>query len=145
MDELTSMAMWFTVIIISINLGIIFLASPINTDMAAHGLTPNLQGTLNYGTDAYSIPTGTTGNTISSTETTIPQGQTNNFLSGLTQVTFFVANLLTAWAQLLYAIMLGVPGGSFFVVIFLPIIGVIQIASLFILGKWFAGVIRGVV
>ena len=144
MDELTSIGIWFFVIIISINAGIIYMST--QTPMASEGLMPGITANTYFSSYNYTIADSNVGgNTISSTEPTISNTWLGDMITTAAKVGNTFRILLTAWTDLLSAIFVNVPGGAFFANIILPIIGIVQIVAFFILGVRVAGVIRGVV
>ena len=144
MDEITSIGIWFFVIILSINAGIVFLAA--QPGIAENGLMPGITPNTNLNNFDYSVPkAGVGGNTITSTEQEISNTWLGNMIKAADQITRFVRNLLFAWIYLLTGILTPLPGGAFFANIILPIIGLVQLVAFFIIGIRVAGVIRGVV
>jgi len=145
MDELTSMAIWFLVIIFSINLGVIYLA---NTE-TFKTTSPELSLSLAEGTyfKSYSFDTNSSigTNTISSDPITITFVFLKQMVDGTIKLFTTISKLFTAWSDLLKVVLVPVPGGEFFVQILTPIIGLVQIVAVLILFIRGAGVIRGVV
>jgi len=142
MDEFTSIAIWFLIIIMSLNTAIIFLGdSPTFID---NGINLHLTENEEFANYNYDVNSDT-NNTISSDPTIIPKTTANDMLGGWAKVANGIRLFFLAWLDLIGAIFATVPGGSFFANILIPILGIIQAVALFVVAIRVAGVIRGII
>lgn len=140
MDEFTSIAIWLLIVIMSINSAVIYLdATPTFHD---NGLGLGITTDTYFSDYSFSIDSNNS-NTITTTQRTTSQGSSSDVTTSGNKITNTMGVVLFAWTSILNAVLLGVPGGQFFIWILLPIVGFAQIVAMFIIGLRIFSAIRG--
>jgi hypothetical protein len=145
MDEFTSIAIWFFIVIVSLNMGIIYLNTTGTFADPSTGLSPQITKNTFFESFTYDVSSSTSGNEISSGENDISGTWLTDMINFALKVGNSIRIIFTAWTDLLSFIFSGIPGGQFFANVIFPLIGVAQMVGFFIVGVRVAGVIRGVV
>jgi len=152
LEEFTSIAIWVLMAFLVVNTSVIWFSSSDtfteNASLQIAGITPD----SSFGaTDINNSLTGFFGEDcstasasdlayssclLSSINPLNPNSIPGKMISGLWM-------LLTAWINLLTAILIGIPGGDLFLAILIPFFGIIEFAALYVILAQIAGIIRG--
>ena len=152
LEEFTSIAIWVLMAFLIINSTIIWFSTSDtfteNANLQIAGLTPdtsygvtdiNSSSNSFFGTDCATASSGDVEYSLcllSNINPLNPDSIPGKMITGLW-------NLLTAWVNLLTAILGSVPGGSLFLAILIPFFGMIEFAAIFVVLAQIAGIIRG--
>lgn len=142
MDEFTSIALWFLIVILSLNAAILYIDG--SQTFVDAGISLNITPNDDIQNITYDVNSDT-NNSISSSTTIIPRSTATDMIGGWSKVANGIRLFFTAWLDLIWAIFLPIPGGTFFALILIPILGMIQAVALFVVAIRVAGVIRGII
>lgn len=152
LEEFTSIAIWVLMAFLVVNSCIIWFATSEtfteNSSLQIAGLSADSsfgQTDINnsitglFGEDCSSAGASDASYSsclLSSINPLNSQSMPGKILSGLW-------TLLTAWVNILTAILSGIPGGSLFLAILIPFFGLIEFSAIFVILMQIAGIIRG--
>jgi hypothetical protein len=152
MDEFTGIAVWILMTFLAVNAAIIWFDSSntfqnMNLDI---GVTQNDafgQNDINSASNSYYQQDCSTATSNAVDYSLCLIGSIGDTISTVTSLPGKIIGslwtLLTAWASLLNAILLPVPGGTLFIKILIPFFGLIEFVAIFIITMRVAGIIRG--
>ncbi|MEO5350112.1 MAG: hypothetical protein H7836_10755 [Magnetococcus sp. YQC-3] len=144
MNEFKSIAIWFIIVILCVNAAIFYLdTQPAFNDPNYSNLRLGVAKLTIFDTNTSLITEQSGENTISGNPVLDAFALFNMVIFSLTVIFTTLFNFYFAWFWLLQAIFIPVPGGAFFLVIIVPIFGIMQLIATYMVVIEIIGIIRG--